>query len=119
MSDTHTGTSSGSSTRSSSASATGYPSRTPVAPLAESAKTDNINAIGYTSIGALLGVFATIAVVTVFYSSRQRDKQRRSVHLSPNIYFNNPPKIEAVTETQNASFRTSPRKTAFDPVPAA
>ena len=76
--------------------------------------------MGLVSLGVAFGVIVTLIVVAAIHSSNKRNKQRRSVHLSPQIYFNNPTP-EPEQEVRNASFRTSPtspRKVAFEPMPA-
>lgn len=80
-----------------------------------------MNALGYGSMGIVLGVVLTSIIGAVMYNTNKRNKVRRSVHLSPQIFFNNTPMTESSTETKNASFRILPvqKRVEFDPVPAA
>jgi hypothetical protein len=69
-------------------------------------------------MGVAFGVVVTLVVLGMYHTANKRAKQRRSVHLSPQIYFNNPPAPD--TEVKNASFRapSSPKKMAFEPMQA-
>jgi hypothetical protein len=80
-----------------------------------------MNALGYGSMGIVLGVILTSVIGAVLYNTNKRNKIRRSVHLSPQIFFNNTPMTESSTETKNASFRTLPvqKRVEFDPVPTS
>ena len=119
MSDTRTETSSPSSTKSTSFSMTAYPTRTVLAPLAApNADTSNSSPLVYGISGLSVGIVITMMLFGMYYVSLKRIKARRSVHLSPQIFFNNTPSTsENVTETKNSSFRTIPisKKTEFDP----
>ena len=131
MSDTRTGTSSVSTTHSSTMSATRsasmsmstYPTRTSVIAVApESQKATEQNSIVPASAGLAFGIIITLIIVGAYYKAHKQNKNRRSVHLSPNIYFNSTPVVPEnhIVETKNASFRTtgSPKnKVMFEPTP--
>jgi hypothetical protein len=94
---------------------TAYPSRTP---LVAAAATPEGSYIGYASISFGVGIIAALIPVAVYYAYTKRNKQRRSVHLSPNIYFNSTLAQPGIfTETKNTSFRSLPvqKKVEFEP----
>lgn len=131
MSDTHTGTPSSSQTKTATPSAsttkspsfsmTAYPSRTPfpaAAAVPTKTEPDSISP-GTITIGVVIGAFVTLGVFAIWNSYKNRSNHRRSVHLSPNIYFTSPPANEEVPiETKNTSFRTQPShgKASFGPM---
>lgn len=118
MSDTHTETSSASNTRSPSFSMTAYPSRTPLLAAAGGSATSEASYIGYASISFGVGIIAALIPVAVYYVYNKRNKARRSVHLSPQIYFNTAP-AQPTTSVINSSFRANgaPKgKAEFEPV---
>lgn len=119
-SSSKTSTASPSNSRSSSFSSTSNPSRSVGAlGISGSGKPENDpNLIGFVSMGVAFGVVVTLVVLGMYHTANKRAKQRRSVHLSPQIYFNNPPAPD--TEVKNASFRapSSPKKMAFEPMHA-
>ena len=78
-----------------------------------------MNALGYGSMGIVLGVFLTSIIGGVLYNTNKRNKIRRSVHLTPQIIFSHTPMSESSTELKNASFRIQQKRVEFDPVPAA
>jgi hypothetical protein len=75
-----------------------------------------VNALGYGSMGIVLGVFLTSIIGGVLYNTNKRNKIRRSVHLSPQIIFSHTPNSESGSEMRNASFRVQQKKVEFDPV---
>jgi len=113
MSESYTGTS--------SASQSWSPSKSPAVVVGGSRVSTDMNALGYGSMGIVLGVILTSVIGVVLYNTNKRNKIRRSVHLSPQIFFNNTPMTESSTETKNASFRTLPvqKRVEFDPVPTS
>ena len=113
MSESYTGTS--------SASQSWSPSKSPAVVVGGSRVSTDLNALGYGSMGIVLGVVLTSIIGVVLYNTNKRNKVRRSVHLSPQIFFNNTPITESSTETKNASFRTLPvqKRVEFDPVPTS
>ena len=119
MSESYTGTSSPSQSWSQTPS--GSPSKSPAVVVGGSRVSTDVNALGYGSMGIVLGVVLTSIIGAVMYNTNKRNKVRRSVHLSPQIFFNNTPMTESSTETKNASFRILPvqKRVEFDPVPAA
>jgi len=117
MSDSHTGTSSASNTRSASASMTAYPSRTPLVAAGVSRTGPDSNNTGYIAVGAISGVLLGIFGMTIWNFTKSQQKRRRSVHLSPTIMFNTLPKSESLSELKNTSFRIHQKRVEFDPVP--
>jgi hypothetical protein len=76
----------------------------------------DVNALGYGSMGIVLGVFLTSIIGAILYNSNKRNKIRRSVHLSPQIIFSQTPNSESGSEIRNASFRVQQKRVEFDPV---
>jgi len=98
---------------------TAYPTRTPlVAAAGGGTEGPNSNPIIYGAVGLAVGVLATLLLSIMYYTAHKQNKQRRSVHLSPQIYFNSTPaQPETFTETKNSSFRALPiqKKVEFEP----
>ena len=76
----------------------------------------DVNALGYGSMGIVLGVFLTSIIGAILYNSNKRNKTRRSLHLSPQIIFSQTPNSESGSEMRNASFRMQQKRVEFDPV---
>lgn len=117
MSESYSETSSASQSWSQTPS--GSPSKSPAVVVGGSRVSTDVNALGYGSMGIVLGVFLTSIIGGVLYNTNKRNKIRRSVHLSPQIIFSHTPMPESSTELKNASFRIQQKRVEFDPVPAA
>jgi len=115
MSDTHTGTSSASNTRSASVSMTAYPTRTPLVALASKNNVESSN-MGYVAVGSIGGILLGVLGMAIWNFVGERERRRRSVHLSPTITFNTIPKSESLSELQNTSFRIHQKRVEFEPV---
>ena len=112
MSESYSETSSASQTPS------GSPSKSPAVVVGGSRVSTDVNALGYGSMGIVLGVFLTSIIGGLLYTTNKRNKIRRSVHLTPQIIFSQTPMSESSTELKNASFRMQQKRVEFDPVPA-